>query len=229
MFTSASGRFNGGLTVAIAAADMGGKVQAFERGALTLRLSPQTRQAMIERGARVVSQLELKPGRYELKVAALDTADGSTKGSVLYDLDVPDFSKGPLTMSGVVLSSMTEAPVPTVQRDAKMKLSIGDSPTARREFTRLEQLRQYVEVYDTGKGAGRPIVVSTRVMNAAGGLLFRREVTSTGVAGPDKTFTHRVAATIPLTDLGRGRYVLAVDARRDGDPTVSRQLPFSIR
>jgi hypothetical protein len=38
-----------------------------------------------------------------------------------------------------------------------------------------------------------------------------------------------VAATIPLTDLGRGRYVLAVDARRDGDPTVSRQLPFSIR
>jgi VWFA-related protein len=228
LLTSGRGRFNGGVTLVMAAADGDGKVQAIERGALTFRLSPETRQAIQERGARVVSQLELKPGRYELKVAAIDSADGSTRGSVLYDLDVPDFSKG-LTMSGVVLSSTTEPPVPTVQRDAKMKLTVGDSPTARREFTRLEQLREYIEVYDTGKGAGRPVVVSTRVMNAAGGLVFRREVTSEGVAGSDKTYTHRLTTTIPLSDLGRGRYVLAVDASRSGDPAVSRQLPFSIR
>jgi hypothetical protein len=234
LLTATDGRFNGGLTIALAAADGGGKVQAMERGALTMRLSPQTRDAMVDRGARVVSQLELKPGRYELKVAAIDSADGTTKGSVLYDLDVPDFSKG-LTMSGVVLTSLTEAPVPTVSRDARLRETLGEFPTARREFTRFEELRAYIEIYDTGQRAALPLVVTTRVLDDRGMVVFRREVTSTGESGSDKVVTHRVATTIALNDLRSGRYVLEIETARDnsqrdepGQP-AARRVPFSIR
>ena len=60
---------------------------------------------------RVVSELDLPRGRYQLRVAA-----GSTHvaGNVVYDLEVPDLSDGPLTMSGVMLMSPSEPMVLTL-------------------------------------------------------------------------------------------------------------------
>ena len=60
---------------------------------------------------RVVSEIELPRGRYQLRVAA-----GSTliAGSVVYDLEVPDLSAGPLAMSGVLLISPSEPLVLTL-------------------------------------------------------------------------------------------------------------------
>ena len=52
------------------------------------------------RTVRVLSEIQVPAGRYQLRIA------GGTKdraGSVIYDLEVPDFSKLPLTMSGVAL------------------------------------------------------------------------------------------------------------------------------
>jgi len=60
---------------------------------------------------RVVSELELPQGRYQLRVAA-----GSmlVAGNVVYDLEVPDLSDGPLAMSGVMLISPSEPMVLTL-------------------------------------------------------------------------------------------------------------------
>ena len=41
---------------------------------------------------RTLSRLQIPPGRYQLRVAANDLATNAV-GSVLYDLDVPDFTK----------------------------------------------------------------------------------------------------------------------------------------
>lgn len=231
LFTSNNGRSNAGVTLVLAAADMSGKTQASERGSLALRLSAQTHEAVLEHGARVVSQLELKPGRYQLRVAALDAADGATRGSVLYDLDVPDFSKGPLTLSGVALSSITEAPVPTVARNERLKQLLGEFPTARREFTRFEELGMFFEVYDNDKRGRHSIVVTSTVLNASGAPMFRREVRSDGAVNADKTVTHRMVTTVPLNELRPGRYVMQVEAQSSliGVASVSRQIPFSIR
>ena len=54
-------------------------------------------------GVRISRRLELPPGRYQLRVGVRDGGSGAT-GSVLYDLDVPDFSKEPLSMSGLLLT-----------------------------------------------------------------------------------------------------------------------------
>ncbi len=233
-FSGNGDRFNANMTLAITAADTTGKVQAGERGALALRLSPGTHDAMLDRGARVVSKLSLKPGRYHLNVAALDATQGTTRGSVLYDLDVPDFSKGPLTISGIALASMLEAPVPTVGTDPRWKQALGVFPTTEREFTTFNELREYVEVYDNDTGRAHAIEVTSTVRNETGGTIFTHRDTLTrelGSAGKDKTVTHRVVTPIPLNDFARGRYVLTVEAHSTSAPaqSVSREIPFSVR
>ena len=61
-----------------------------------MNLSAATRDAVAQHGLRVLSRLDVPPGRhYLLRIAGVD-GGGNTKGSVQYDLDVPDFSKGPL-------------------------------------------------------------------------------------------------------------------------------------
>jgi len=61
---------------------------------------------------RLVSEMELPEGRYQIRVAG--GADRNS-GGVVYDLDVPDFSKQPLTMSGLTLAATPAQALPTVQ------------------------------------------------------------------------------------------------------------------
>ena len=56
----------------------------------------------------VVSRLALKPGRYEVRVA-LD-AGPNQRGSVYTYVDVPDFAKQPLSLSGIVLGVSPAVP-----------------------------------------------------------------------------------------------------------------------
>jgi hypothetical protein len=235
MFTPNAARFDAGLTLAIVAADMNGKTQAGERGDLRMRLSAQTHDAVLDRGARVVSTLDLKPGRYLLRIAAVDESDGTTRGSVQYDLDVPDFSKGPLTMSGIALASVLEAPIPTAGSDQqRWKQWVGAFPTTHREFTPQNELREYVEIYDNEAGRPHTVEVTSTVTDSAGKSVYRRQQTFKSQRDPgikDKTITHRVVTSIPLNDMTRGRYVLTLEARSSlavGRP-VSRQIPFSVR
>ena len=55
-------------------------------------------------GAKVFGQIDLKPGRYQPRIAANSPAS-PTAGSVCFDIDVPDFANEPLTMSGLLLTS----------------------------------------------------------------------------------------------------------------------------
>ena len=56
-------------------------------------------EAMRAGGFRTHSRLELAPGRYQIRVAALLGETGPV-GSVHQDIDVPDLSTPPLAMSG---------------------------------------------------------------------------------------------------------------------------------
>jgi hypothetical protein len=70
----------------------------------------ETQKVQVERPAPgasihadVGSRLDLPPGRYEVRVAIDNPATGRT-GSAYTTAIVPDFSKAPLTMSGVVIA-----------------------------------------------------------------------------------------------------------------------------
>ena len=56
---------------------------------------------------------------------------------MLYDLDAPDFSKGVVSMSGIVLASASSARVPTASPDPNVKEFtdvLPSPPSAARDF-----------------------------------------------------------------------------------------------
>ena len=61
---------------------------------------------------RIVTQLELPEGRYQIRIAA---GTESRAGSVIYDLDVPGFDRGPLAMSDVSLTSRSATDTVTLR------------------------------------------------------------------------------------------------------------------
>jgi len=80
------------------------------RHATTLSLPVLQADATGDR-VRLVSEMPLPPGQYQIRVAAGANRVG---GSAVYDLAVPDFSKGPLSMSGLSLATAATNLLPTV-------------------------------------------------------------------------------------------------------------------
>ena len=229
-FLERDARLSGAMRIVMVAADDDGKVKAREYGSLTMQLTPDVHGTITEHGARLLTKLELKPGRYQLRVAAIDVAGGGPRGSVLYDLDVPDFSKGPLAMSGIGLISAAASAAPTTGPDERWKRFVGAPPTTTRDFGRDDELRRYVEIYDNSKRKDHLVEVTTLVRAESGREVFSetQSVASAPVKG--KPPTHRLLTTIPLSALVPGQYVLTVEARSNAILALpaSREIPFSV-
>jgi hypothetical protein len=202
------GRRRGRIELAAAAVSAAGKVTRGQPAVIDLALSPEAYAEVREQGLRLRASLTLLPGRYQLRVAGGNTQSGKI-GSVMYDLDVPDLDRGPLTMSAAALLTTTADPT---------------TSTVEREFARGTRLALYVEVYDNGRGRGpRTIDLKIGVRNDDGRIVQavsdRRTRTARG--------TETVDVGVPL-DMEAGRYVLRVEAT-SGETTVSREIPITVR
>jgi VWFA-related protein len=230
-FSESQARISGGMRIVMVALNPDGKTVAGESGALSMSLSRQTHQAISQGGVRVLSRIALKPGRYQLKVAAEDAQYGVTKGVVLYDLDVPDFSKGPLSLSGVGIASAVASQMPTTGPDRSWQQAMKALPTTRREFAASDELREYVEVYVNDKKV-HEVDVTTTVRSEAGLRVFTQRQTLMKERGAkDKFVTHQVLTSLPLKTFTPGKYVLTVEALGRGLDArpATRQIPFSVR
>ena len=78
-------------------------------------MSSAERRQVRAQGLRVVSHLELHEGRSQIRVAS---ASGDLAGSVVYDLEVPNFTAGELAMSGVALTTARDARTVTLKGEA---------------------------------------------------------------------------------------------------------------
>jgi VWFA-related protein len=219
------GHPNLALNLLIAVADTEGHVKASENGEIAMELSPGSRDALTRYGIRVMSRLEVAPGRYLLRVAG---ADGRTRGSVQYDLDVPDFTKSALTMSGLALASASELRRPTTGSDKNWKQRFAQPPTTVRTFTRDDELAVSGEIYANDKTIGAVEVV-TSVQNESGAILFTGRNVLEGSRGKPSVRPHQ--AGFSLGSLDPGRYLLTVAARDAANPKTasSRQIPFVVR
>jgi hypothetical protein len=112
-FTEKSGPYEMAFEIRHLATDARKKIYPEFRHAATMTVSPAVRQRIVDHGLRVVSEFALPPGRYQVRVAS----DSARSGSVVYDLDVPDFRDGLLTMSGVALTTGSAKDVFTLQAD----------------------------------------------------------------------------------------------------------------
>ena len=106
------GRLVGDLVMALRPTSAEGKLLAGQRHELSLALKPETYESAKTRGIRLVTEISLPPGRYQLRVAGGPSVGRA--GSVTYDLEIPNYAKEPLTMSGVALTSSTAKETVTV-------------------------------------------------------------------------------------------------------------------
>ena len=135
------------LQLSYYAMDAKGKYQGGSTETVTLNLRPETKAIVEQTGLRALSRLELPPGRYQLRVAANELSSKAV-GTVLYDLDVPDFSKAPISMSGLAITSPAATRLPTVRPDVELRQVLPAPPVAAREFQADEELALFAEVYD---------------------------------------------------------------------------------
>ena len=113
-FFERSGQYETDFEIRLIATDARNKLHPEFRHPAKLTLPPAVHQRLTETGLRVVTEFGLPSGRYQIRVAS---AGATSSGSVVYDLDVPDFRKESLSMSGVALTSDAAAGVFTMQTD----------------------------------------------------------------------------------------------------------------
>ncbi len=216
------------IEVVIAPFDASGKVRQGGRDSLVITPRPQTRRLLETRGVRVTRRLDLPAGRYSLRIGAREP--GGAAGTVLLDVDVPDFAKGPIAMSGLALASAAAGQTPTARADEQLKDILPQPPTVVRTFARSDVLTLFAEIYDHIRAPHKVEIVTT--VTADDG---RAVISHTDTRGSDELqargdgFGH--VRTMPLADLTPGRYVARVEARglvSDGG-SAARELEFTVR
>jgi VWFA-related protein len=224
------GIYAGVLEVSYFAIDMRNRIVPGQTQTARLTLRPETYPQVIKTGMRMLFEKELAPGRHQLRVAAGNGQN--TAGSVVYDLDVPDFSKEPLTLSGVTIGSAATARIFSMNTKTPFASALAGSVTATREFDSGDVIGLYVEAYENRRNVTPHTVTFTAELRAEGGTAVRtvsEDRSSTELQGSRGGYGFNTQ--LPLNDVAPGLYVIHVEARANtGDrPAVSRDIQIRIR
>jgi VWFA-related protein len=200
---------------------------AFERHGRAVQSQEQTVSVNRGPGARaasyeVLSRLALKPGRYEVRVA-VDAGPGQ-RASVYTDVDVPDFAKQPLSLSGIVLSASPA--VGSAPADAFSNL-LPVIPTVRREFARPTTASAFVRVYQGTREAVQPASLIARILDTSDRPVANDAVSLTADRFKvNRSADYRIA--LPVDQLRPGEYLLTIDVAQ-GRHKAGRVLRFRVR
>jgi hypothetical protein len=170
----------------------------------------------------VLGQIDLKPGRYQLRIAA-NLASFADSGSVYYDIDVPDFANDPLSMSGLLLTS-----TPSGQYAPKngLKPTVPIVPTTRRVFTPEYAASVFGRVYQGGKGKPVAAAVRMTIRDEKDAIVIDRKQDL-----PANLFSSTHATDlqieVPMKDLPTGAYLLTIETTA-GANTVRRDSRFTV-
>jgi len=221
-FSEAGGMFKNDLEVLAMATDEKGKTTYGDRNTVNLSMKPDTVNRVKATGFRVIQSMDLAPGRYQLRVAV---REGNTRkaGSVTFDLEVPDFGKQPLSMSGLAITSAMSGTAPTIRPKDPLEKLLPGPLSSYREFSTADELAFFTEVYDTIKQAHKVEIAAT-VQAEGGQTVFqtREERDSSERGGGAGGYGFQ--ARVPLKAMAPGLYVLRVEATaRVGDRTTAAQ------
>ena len=142
------GTYVGALEVSYFATDMKNKFYPGQTQTARLTLKPDTYQHVMKTGIRMVVETTLAPGRYQMRVAAGNRE--SKAGSVVYDLDVPDFTKDPLVLSGVTIGSAATSRIMT------MNAKISVRRHTPRQYHLITRIRRGRHARDLHRGVREP-------------------------------------------------------------------------
>jgi VWFA-related protein len=227
--TGNNGTYHGKVNLSVVAVDLDGKVAAAQNPVVTMNLRPTTLAAVTTHGLRATSRLELKPGRYQLRIAAKDGTSGKA-GSVLHDLVVPDFAKAQIGMSQLLVASRGATRIATTTLDPMLKEALDVPPTAIREFDQADVMTAFAEVYDNRTKGVEPVLLVTTVTGDQGIVAFRSEERVDAFAFEPQRHAYRHRVAIPMRELAPGRYVLRMTAQpsKAGAEPAMREVAFTV-
>jgi VWFA-related protein len=174
----------------------------------------------IDAAGVVTAALPIKPGRYELRLAA--ESDGKA-GSLFTDLDIPNVRKERLSASGVLVGAPID---PAVHGDGEIA-SWPIQPTTMRTFRRDGRASAFFEIYQGGTSAPAPVSLHVTVADSSGTIV----VDDTRDVVADRFIADRRAPVVydlPLTRLGTGEYLLSLDIALKKQH-VQRQVRFQVQ
>jgi VWFA-related protein len=218
---------NGPVEISYVAVDTKNEEHGWRTDRLSLNLQPDTRRRVQRNGVSVLKRMELPPGRYRLRVAA-SAPDRNLAGSVLHDLEVPNFGKAGLAMSGVLLMSRSRADTLIAHADEQAKGILPAPPTATRTFPRDDEIAVFAEVYATHQAPSDEVDIVTTVRSDAGEVVFEETKTleSSKLEGG-----YRHVVRIPLRAFEPGAFILSVEAKSKRKPNLAetvRHVPFTV-
>jgi VWFA-related protein len=199
--------------------DTEGKVRASLTQTAHVSVRPEGEGAPYE----LWSRLDVKPGRYVVRVAAHDAGLGKA-GSVYHDVEVPDFWNAPVSLSGMVLSA---TPALHAEPGDALAAVMPIVPTTVREFARSATVRAFVRVYQAGGRRLAPIELRSRIRNAEEREVFSRRETFAAEAFAG-VHSADYQLDLPMPELAPGPHLLTIEARRDR-AVVRRDVRFLVR
>jgi VWFA-related protein len=221
-FTGRDGRFTERVELAQLTIDSSAHADNGRSTSLDLRLTKEELKGVQATGVRWVSRLELKPGRYQLRVAARAQGSGQS-GMVVHEIDVPRFADDRVALSGIALTSLPSVLMVT-RSETPLPSKLETPPSATRAFVRGDRLTAVAEVY-AGPAAGE-IEVTARVETLDGGSKMRAAQRFAVRAG--KSPAPQASFAIPTASLAAGQYVLHVTARAQSSDPAERRVPFEV-
>jgi hypothetical protein len=148
-----------------------------------------------------------------------------TRGSVYVDVDVPDFRKAKLSLSGVVLNSaLPSAPVapPRALRDI-----VPLAPTTERAFRTSDIVTAFLRAYQGGDDKLAPVALKIQILDAVGkSVLDRTETIDAARFTDERAADYQLR--LPLSTLTTGDYLLTFEAS-SGKITARRDVRFQVQ
>ena len=229
-FVEDNGKFNEDVEIHLLAVDASGKMQDGGPTTVPLRLSGPTHTAVAAHGFRILRRLTVPPGRYQIRVAAKES-NGNAVGTVTQSLDVPDFSKSSLVLSGIAITSRSAVRTPTANPDSQFKDVLPGPPTANRDFPRGDALALFAEVYDNQPTPPHRVSIASSILTDDGRELFAAADERTSDELQGKKGGYGYTRELQLGDLPPGRYVLRVTAKSlaSNGGSTAKEVEFRIR
>ncbi len=167
------------------------------------------------------AKLALKPGRYQLRIAAHGPRL-NLRGSVFADLEVPDFTKAALTLAPLTLSS---SPAPKSAPSDAFSVLLPIVPTSHRSFTATDKVSVLARTVQGGRVPMRSVTVEVRVVDTKDRVVHaEKKVIVAG--GASRVVDYSI--DLPIETLAAGDYLLTVTARTEAGAS-ERTVRFTRR
>ena len=206
------------VEVIASAYDTGYRNRGFFRQTAQLMLRPV--EGTTDAKYEILSKLELRPGRYNLRFA-VNSGMLRKSGSVFQEIEIPDFRKAPISMSGVVIG--VEPPLASAPKGFLSSIT-PVAPTTQRTFLKGHRPSAFLQVYQGERQPSVPVRLQTTIVDDDDQTIHRAEETLE--FGASRSADHRF--DLPTDRLSSGAYLLRFTATA-GQHTASRDVRFVVR